>query len=140
MSSTLFAGNVIVKVIMTNGEENNYTMDENSSITYSESEMYLNAIEGNVTLQISEIRKVLFEKTTGVEEISENIFPLYPNPVKDIIFLENTIDNQDVTIYSVTGFVVMKGIVINNTIDVSDLSSGVYFVKTNNQIAKFIKL
>lgn len=140
MSSTMLAGNVIVKVIMTNGEENCYTMNGSSTITYSESEMYLNAIEGSVTFQISEIRKVLFERTTGMEENEAKTLLIYPNPVKDIIFLTNSTDNQNVTIYSATGSVVLKSVVSNNTIDVRDLSNGVYFIKINNQIAKIIKL
>lgn len=141
MSSTLFAENVTVKVIMKNGDENSYTMDVNSKITYSESEMYLAAAEGNVTFQIAEIRKVLFEKSDAIEENSTTTLSVYPNPVKDIAVLNNTTEYQEVTVYSATGSVMMRTVVSSeNTINVSSLSNGVFFVKTNNQIAKIIKL
>lgn len=141
MSSTLFAENVTVKVIMKNGEENSYTMDANSKITYSESEMYLAAAEGNVTFQIAEIRKVLFEKLDAIEENTTTTLSVYPNPVKDVVILNNTTENQEVTVFSATGSVVMRTVISSeNTIDVSSLKDGVYFVKTNNQIAKVIKL
>jgi len=98
MSSTLFAENVTVQVIMKNGDENSYTMDANSKITYSESEMYLAAAEGNVTFQIAEIRKVLFEKSDAIEENSTTTLSVYPNPVKDIAVLNNTTEYQEVTV------------------------------------------
>jgi len=141
MSSTLSAENVTVKVIMKNGEENSYTMDANSKITYSESEMYLAAEEGNFTFQIAEIRKVLFEQLDAIEENPATTLSVYPNPVKDVVILNNITENQEVTVNSVTGSIVMRTVVSSeNTIDVSSLKDGVYFVKTNNQIAKVIKL
>lgn len=141
MSSSLLADNVTLKVIMKNGEENSFLMDANSQITYSASEMYIATADGTVTLLLSDVRKVLFEKTDSVEENLTNTLSVYPNPVKDIIVLAETNENQEVIIYSMTGAEVLRCLVTKNrSIDISSLNDGVYFVKSNNQIVKIIKL
>jgi len=75
-----------------------------------------------------------------------NSIKLYPNPVKNLLFIigsEKNIDN--LSIYSPLGNV-LNNISVNNvsaTIDVSGLATGIYYVKLNSDnhsiIKKFIK-
>ena len=57
-------------------------------------------------------------------EIKKNI--IYPNPVNNILFIENN-ENLEYKIYDITGKFVLNG--INNQINVSGLEKGVYFIK-----------
>jgi hypothetical protein len=68
---------------------------------------------------------------------------IYPNPVANTLFFSTELNVTNVSIYSTTGSSVSKQKVINNTLDVSNLKSGVYFVvfdKDGTKITKrFIK-
>ena len=92
------------------------------------------------------IDNFVIQTTLGTEEFSINNVNVYPNPVKGI--LNYTISNQivltSITINDISGKQIYKsGNTINNDIDVSSLSSGVYFVTFKSDISsvtkKFIK-
>lgn len=84
------------------------------------------------------------EKTLGdgVNELSSSM-QIYPNPVGDKLYIETDKLVEDVTIYNVMGNVVGKTAGVQQSIDVSDLSEGVYFVKfrlNNGEVMKkFVK-
>ena len=66
---------------------------------------------------------------------------LYPNPTRDVLFINNVVSsNEVVTVFDMTGRVV-KNVFLNaqNQIDVSELKSGVYFLSLNKERYKFIK-
>ena len=74
-----------------------------------------------------------FNNTTdvnGVEEATSNTLTVYPNPANDFINVDKT-----VKIYDLCGKLVMKG---SGKIDVSTLSEGMYFVKSENDCSKLI--
>jgi hypothetical protein len=79
--------------------------------------------------------------TAGTEDLSINSFSIYPNPTSDKLYIDGLVV-QDVVIYSVLGKEVVK-ISNQNSIDVSSLSKGVYFIKVSDGInastRKFIK-
>jgi|GEM_PF-1612374 len=67
-------------------------------------------------------------------QLSSNLF--YPNPSSDFINIEEA--NQTVTIISLTGRI-MKQVTGETRIDISDLYSGVYFVRICDRIEKLVK-
>ena len=80
---------------------------------------------------------------TNTKNVSvKNNFEIYPNPAKDFInikFSENS--NNQFEIINIAGTKVKTIHVNNNTekIDISGLKAGVYFIKSNENIVKFIK-
>lgn len=76
------------------------------------------------------------------EKVNENKISLFPNPVKDILYI-NASDKMSYyyQIYNVSGQIVRSGKFENGKTDVSMLSSGVYLVRINNseEIVKIIK-
>jgi glycosidase len=77
-------------------------------------------------------------------EISKNNLVIYPNPVSDILQIssESSVDNYKVM--NIQGAVLQEGKPIENTIDVSNLSSGLYFLQMklengDEQIQRVIK-
>ncbi|MEI6090774.1 MAG: T9SS type A sorting domain-containing protein [bacterium] len=78
---------------------------------------------------------------SGVEtEAEKNQKWLYPNPASSYItFPESlTFSNAPITIYSSLGTVVYQGNATKK-MDVSHLTSGIYFVKSGDRILKFVK-
>lgn len=74
---------------------------------------------------------------TLVEDIS-----LYPNPVEDILFIKGNVSKiNTIEIYSITGREIMKLNNKFNSINISQLQAGVYFVKLGSENAtKTIKI
>jgi len=86
---------------------------------------------------------------TGVGEIATQNISIYPNPVTNQLNIEFGVSTsvneqiQRISILNITGKIVKTIVSNNNTIDVSNLTKGIYFlqIQTENGMAvsKFIK-
>jgi para-nitrobenzyl esterase len=75
--------------------------------------------------------------TVGIEEVinSETLF-IYPNPTNTLIHVDCQNGFQ---IFSSTGQLFKESIDPTNQINISDLPTGLYILKTNNMVGRFIK-
>lgn len=80
---------------------------------------------------------------TAVETFENAKFALYPNPAGEVLHVnfENNTYPENIEIFDVCGRKMMTYSVINNhnEINISNLNSGIYFIKADNSIQKFIK-
>ena len=69
--------------------------------------------------------------TLTVEDVNQNVFNMYPNPVMNTVFVNANTQNAQISIYDITGKVVLtKSLNLGeNTIDVSQMASGVYLAR-----------
>lgn len=81
------------------------------------------------------------QASSAVNNVETNKFSIYPNPAdfQLNIFNFQSNGNQKPQILDVTGKIISNPSIINNSIDISNLSSGIYFVKIGNQVEKFVK-
>ncbi|TGV02714.1 T9SS type A sorting domain-containing protein [Flavivirga rizhaonensis] len=82
--------------------------------------------------------------TLSVNDFSVNSFSLSPNPSSSILSLKfpQVINDGTLSIYNVLGETILnKKLPLNNAleIDVSNFNQGLYLVKINNQVKRFIK-
>ncbi len=80
--------------------------------------------------------------TAGTEQFNKTQFHIYPNPVTSMLNI--SLEKMDVTDYIITdmtGKTIQKGTfkALENTIEVGDLSSGMYGIKIGNTTQKFLK-
>ncbi len=80
----------------------------------------------------------------SVDDYLLEAISFYPNPVENIIYFNTeNVTIENVLIYSVQGKLIKKSKMLNNTIDIQNLESGIYFMKirTEKGVAtrKFIK-
>jgi hypothetical protein len=68
------------------------------------------------------------EKETGVNEVNDTVCEVYPNPVKDVLNVSGCGDSFSYEIVDLTGRTIARGKSFG-TIDVTGLSTGVYFLK-----------
>ena len=87
-----------------------------------------------------DLKDVFPEAGVGVQEVEHNNhISLYPNPAVDQ--LNVTLNkNAEMTIYNIMGQAVMtmEGRAGANTIDITSLTSGIYFISAGNDTQKFI--
>lgn len=71
----------------------------------------------------------LWCKSASVGDVSDLNFNIYPNPANDKINISGDLDQiQQVEITGISGNVISTSSLDNNTVDVSGLTAGVYFV------------
>lgn len=80
------------------------------------------------------------EDPNSVNNVDEQsaIF-VYPNPATDGIRVAGAEAGSAYSINNVAGAIVKQGELSDSAISISDLSNGIYFLKVNGQILKFIK-
>ncbi len=66
----------------------------------------------------------------GVNDFSETVFSVYPNPVKNVLNISSKASVDTVTVYDILGKVVLTAspAMVSPSIDMSGLSSGTYLV------------
>ncbi|WP_396144261.1 T9SS type A sorting domain-containing protein [Flavobacterium sp.] len=86
-----------------------------------------------------------FQSLNNDAFVFENEFVLYPNPAKNLLHIEvkNEIEMSSISIYNMLGQVVLTTTNPSNTIEVSNLKTGNYFIKVTTDkgtaTSKFIK-
>ena len=83
------------------------------------------------------------EETLSVSEFDYNGFSMYPNPTKGMVSIKlNNITNANLSIYDIQGKLVIDRDVTETQLvelNVSDLQSGLYFVKLNTGSQELVK-
>ncbi|MBR6438721.1 MAG: T9SS type A sorting domain-containing protein [Bacteroidales bacterium] len=90
------------------------------------------------TWEVAEFK--VFTEWTSVDENTETSFNVYPNPATSSISV-NAANDCELQIMDMAGRMVMTVNVVEgeNSINVSNLESGVYFVRMNSAVVKFMK-
>ncbi len=83
-----------------------------------------------------------FDTTSAIDNVPNTSFKIFPNPVENNLFLNiETNDLKDIYIYDLVGlqkkYFKCYGNELN--IDVSTFPHGIYIIKINNEVIKFIK-
>jgi hypothetical protein len=88
---------------------------------------------------------VTYRRNVLATEEFENIsFTIYPNPTSETLYIQNLAAPIDsYAILDVTGKIILQGKLANETINVSGLQSGIYFLEISSEgkqvVKKFVK-
>lgn len=141
LTSLSLAQNVEFNIVKTDGTTTSHVMNTNTKIYYSDTQLFLDNNGTTVSYNLSELRKAYFTTQQSTEDVENQQLAIYPNPAKDVLNIKNLADNQEVTIYSINGSVIMKTIASGNAeINISELRPGMYVVSAGNLVSKFIKM
>ncbi len=97
------------------------------------SQFFLESVKSNINYSL-----------LSTAEFNDNSnYTIYPNPAKDKIFIKNIQSIAEVKIYDISGKVVNSLKTNSNTVDISNLNKGIYFMEisteNNSFKTKFIK-
>ena len=137
----VIAQDVTFYIVKNDGTTTSHAMSTSSKIYYSDTQLFFDDNGTTVSYNLSELRKAYFTTQQSTEEVENQQLAIYPNPAKDVLNIKNLADNQEVTIYSINGSVIMKTIASGNAeINISELRPGMYVVSAGNLVSKFIKM
>ena len=143
----LAAQSTQMTIHLNDGTERTYYMTESDRVYFEDNETLV--VEIAVTgvgaksdrFNLADIRKITCTETESVGETSNTSVYLSPNPVHDAFILRNLNGKESIHIYALDGRLVKSAEAIGNQpIDISDLSIGLYLVKTQSCTLKMIKL
>ncbi len=75
---------------------------------------------------------------TAISSITNSDFSVYLSPVTNTLYINTVGKSENIEIINIVGKTVISTNDYSNGINVSNLKSGVYFVKINNTVTKFI--
>jgi hypothetical protein len=106
---------------------------QTNDIEYSNNSLFVTTLEGE---SYKVVRVDLNSLSTN--EFNRNDMSIYPNPANEFLNIKGFKSNN-ITIINSAGQIIKSIEVENDQINISDLKSGVYFIKTENVYSKFIK-
>ena len=126
------------------------TVDSNESVVLTPSLAGYTFLPKNITIAdiASNFIKLDFTATyVGIPDIKADNICIYPNPTSGKLTIENgELEIEKIEIYDVVGQLLYQinkstNKQINNeiSIDISHLAAGIYFLKIDNRMAKFVK-
>ena len=123
----------------------NLTFTDNASVlnVYDGKTHYVEvvAIYPNNRKSVSIIGEI--SNVVNINEVKDNQCRIYPNPVNDRLYVEAGTEINEVVVYDVYGRVQnlrnSETQKLRNSIDVSSLKSGIYFVKINTEKGNIVK-
>lgn len=132
-----------VKVTGSNGETAFLVLENTSNAQLFSKPLNFQVVnvEFNYEKQIIEKNStVVFDDALSTESVSKNEVMLFPNPGSDRLNMKGIKKTADFEIFSTDGKLIRKGQYSpSQTIDVSRLKVGVYFLKINAKSFKFVK-
>lgn len=134
-----------VTVTYYNGTAQGFNVDTTGKLYFANDDLYVK-IDGTTnptTIPVNIIQKITFSSTLSTVTFGENPnnMVLYPNPGSDIIKINsNVLEDLNVKVFSLSGQLMQQGTyTVNQDIDVSRLSTGLYLVQVNGLTFKFSK-
>ncbi len=117
------------------------------SFKFPDNLLQVNYLSGTKTsYELSTVSTVYFGDTsTSIEDnlsSDDQEISVYPNPASDIIYLKNmTETGMYLSIYKIDGNLIQREIIsdANQSVDISNLTKGIYIVRINNRTIKLIK-
>ena len=129
---------------LNDGTERTYSMSENDHVYFEDNQtLVVETLDKAKTdrFNLADIRKITCSEFDGIAEENDPNPVIFPNPVLGSFSLRNLNSKETIHVYALDGRLV-KSVEVSGDqpIDVSDLSFGVYLVKTQSQTLKMIKL
>lgn len=144
VGNTVKAQQTEIQAVITrhNGDEQIYQLNGNDRISFPNDEILVITQNGtDIQIPISEIRKITFDEVLATAENEAKNIGIFPNPTNNSFTISGINGFQQMNIYSFDGKLVKYEIIdCGQSIDISELPQGLYYVNINKQNFKLIKL
>ncbi len=132
-------------VISSDNSETAYVISNIEKITFNSGVMTVHNSSSDSDHTLLTTRKIVFSLVETSDENTEkedSNIKVYPNPVVNTIYINGNIEDKTVSIYSISGNKYKTNTNSYNgttSINVSDLTTGIYILQIGNQSVKFTK-
>jgi len=112
-----------------------------NTLSINDHNLYCYKVTANYWGKESEFSNESCASLVGIIEYNQKV-NIYPNPANDKIYIESQLINHYVEMFDINGKLIMNKIIDSDVsaIDISNLTTGIYFIKIANEvIGKFVK-
>lgn len=81
----------------------------------------------------------ILDSPVGIEDVDDSSLAIFPNPVKDVLTINYDKAISQIDVYDVNGKLVKTFTTVGSTVNVSDLSSGVYMLNLQTEDGLVVK-
>lgn len=121
------------------------TTAQNMGTTFNWELHELASVGHDAQLMANDALQFMLSSLLSVNEFKDSdAIKMYPNPVENVLFFDNSkVKSESAILYAITGKKValfnFKDFSLNQEINVSNLSKGIYFLKIRNATIKIVK-
>lgn len=131
---------------LTNGTEETKDILALQKVFFSDENFNINYLNGSSdAFKITNLSKIYFHPlSSSVTSIAGTgkVISVYPNPAISTLNVKNAPNTEaSYEIFRMDGAIIMKSQLVegNSSIDIASLNSGLYLLKIDNQVVRFIK-
>lgn len=131
---------------LTNGTEETKDILALQKVFFSDENLNINYLNGSSdAFKITNLSKIYFHPlSSSVTSIAGTgkVISVYPNPAISTLNVRNAPDTEaSFAIFRLDGVIIMESQLVegNSSIDIASLNSGLYLLKIDNQVVRFIK-
>lgn len=135
--------NVTLIVTTVDGVEQTYQLTDAGQLYFEDGETLVidDGTDDTIRYELANIRKIVCSEVTGTPESNTSKLLILPSPTHDHFMVKNLATPCQARIFSLDGrlvkvFEVQDG----HTIDISELSEGMYLLHLNGETLKLMKL
>jgi len=100
---------------------------------------YVEVMKNSIVSEVSNTIAVRTATFSSLNAIHDENLRAYPNPAKDVIFVEGIRVDAEYAIINAKGILMQKGSIEGSKIRVENLQSGIYIIKIGEKTLSFIK-
>lgn len=131
-------------IVYWDAAQSDQVLDNITNFKFNNNQLLVELSDGSATaINIADIRKITLAATNSIESFDENCdILIYPNPVSEQLHFACANQKEIVvSIYTMNGqLLIQQQMNTTETMDVTNLPTGMYVIKINNFAYKFNKL
>lgn len=124
-----------------------HSTDDLKKLVFSNGKVDTYFTDGSMTsYDFSSLQRIYYTEVeehepTAVEEVADNGILLYPNPAVEYICINGVPTDANISVFNINGLLISNMKADGNvlSINVANCKSGIYFVRINSEVVKFIK-
>lgn len=124
-----------------------YLTDDLKKLVFSNGKVDTYFTDGSMTsYDFSSLQRIYYTEVeehepTAVEDVADNGILLYPNPAVEYICINGVPTDANISVFNINGLLISNMRADGNvlSINVANYKSGIYFVRINSEVVKFIK-
>lgn len=124
-----------------------HSTDDLKKLVFSNGKVDTYFTDGSMTsYDFSSLQRIYYTEVeehepTAVEDVADNGILLYPNPAVEYICINGLPTDANISVFNINGLLISNMRADGNvlSINVANYKSGIYFVRINSEVVKFIK-
>lgn len=124
-----------------------YSTDDLKKLVFSNGKVDTYFTDGSMaSYDFSSLQRIYYteveeQEPTAVEEVANDGILLYPNPAVEYICINGVPTDANISVFNMNGLLISNMKADGNvlSINVANYKSGIYFVRINSEVVKFIK-